>query len=68
MKKDLTQLNKYLEKVIQAYVGTEKPVSMAITFTLPPDYDRVFYVSNVKNADSILLFEAAAEKIKSKGN
>jgi hypothetical protein len=42
---DLTDLAKDLEQVFVRHLG--KRPAMAITLTLPPDYDEVHWVTNV---------------------
>lgn len=68
MKKDLTQLARDMEKLLQEYMGTTERVSVGICFTMPPQYDECFFVTNLSRTDGIRLFEATAAKMRIKAN
>ena len=65
---DLTSLAKALEHIIRAHFETEERPTMAIAFSLPPDYKDVHWVTNISRSDGIELFEKTAKKMISQTN
>jgi hypothetical protein len=60
---DLTTLAKTLEAVIENHFRLKERPSMAIAFSLPPDFQDVHWVTNIARADGIKLFQETAKKM-----
>ena len=60
---DLTSLATSLEATLRNYFGTEERPTLAIAFSLPPDYEDVHWVTNVSRDNGIQLFEQTAKKM-----
>ena len=60
---DLTAFAKEIERLFSdRFCKGEKP-SIAIAFTLPPDYKHCRFITNVSRQNGITLFQATAEKM-----
>lgn len=64
-RKDLTPVAKDLEKVMKKHFPHSKGrIAVALCFSLPDDYQQVYFVTSVPRPMGIQMFQAAADKMK----
>jgi predicted NBD/HSP70 family sugar kinase len=66
--KDLQQMAKEVEEVMKRHLGKKQSIGMIISFTLPPDYKTVHWVSNLDRNQGAAVLQATAEKMIAKTN
>lgn len=65
---DLTDLAQDIEDLVMEHLDLDEKPGVAVCLTLPPGYDDVYWITNVKRRQGIMLFRATAEKMQSQIN
>ena len=62
-KTKLEKMQSEIEDVIAEHFEVKATPGLAIAVTLPPNYDRVYWISNVPVGQAAMLFRQTANKI-----
>lgn len=65
---DLTDLAKDIEAIVTEHLELDEKPGVALCVTLPPDYDDVHWITNVRRQDGINLFHSTADKMQRQMN